>query len=64
MGRGDRVVWRAYAEVIHCVFDQIWNLQNFFLLPQTKTSEGRGPQTDINLPPSPFTGQFLRKADI
>jgi hypothetical protein len=26
--------------------------------------EGRGPQTDKHLPPSTFTGQFLRKADI
>jgi hypothetical protein len=24
----------------------------------------RGPQTDKHLPPSAFTGQFLRKADI
>ncbi len=24
----------------------------------------RGPQTDKNLPPSTFTGKFLRKADI
>jgi hypothetical protein len=24
----------------------------------------RGPQTDKHLPPSTFTGQFLRKADI
>jgi hypothetical protein len=31
---------------------------------QTKTYEGRGPQTDKNLLPWPFTGQFLRKADI
>jgi hypothetical protein len=34
------------------------------LPPQTKTSERRGPQTDKNLPPSIFTVQFLRKADI
>jgi hypothetical protein len=24
----------------------------------------KGPQTDKHLPPGPFTGQFLRKADI
>jgi hypothetical protein len=24
----------------------------------------RGPQTDKHLTPSPFTGEFLRKADI
>ncbi len=51
---------RAYAGAIHCVFDQIPNLQNCFTTPN-KTQEGMGPQT---LPPSPFTGQFLRKADI
>ncbi len=32
--------------------------------PQTKTWEGRGPQIDKQLPPSTFTGKFLRKADI
>jgi hypothetical protein len=30
------VVWRAYTRVIHCVFDQLSNLQNC----------PRGPQTD------------------
>jgi hypothetical protein len=40
-------------------FDQIPNQQN--CLTQ---SNGRGPQTDKHLPPRPFTGQFLRKADI
>jgi hypothetical protein len=29
-----------------------------------KIKEGRGPQIDKHLPPSTFTGQFLRKADI
>ncbi len=33
------------------------------LPPQAKTQEGRGPQIDKNLPPNPFTGQFLRKDD-
>ncbi len=64
---GDRGVWRASTEVIHCVFDQILNLQNCFTPsppPQTKTYEGRGPQTDKHLPPSHFTYKFLRKADI
>ncbi len=28
------------------------------------SQEGRAHQTDIHLPPSSFTGQFLRKADI
>jgi hypothetical protein len=27
-------------------------------------TEGRGPQTDKNLPPNPFTGKFLRKGDL
>ncbi len=29
-----------------------------------KTWEGRGPKTDKHMPPSPFTGQFLRKAGV
>jgi hypothetical protein len=32
------------------------------LPPQTKTLEGWGSHTDKHLPPSFFTGQFLRKA--
>ncbi len=28
--------------------------------PQTKTQEGRGPQTDKHLPRNPSTGQFVR----
>ncbi len=61
------VVWRAYTGVIHYVFDQMSNLQyKIYLLPQTKTQEGRGPQTDNHLSPSTlyFSGQFLRKYDI
>jgi hypothetical protein len=27
-------------------------------------TEGMGPQADKRLPPSPFTGQFLRKVEI
>ncbi len=42
---------RAYREVIHCVFDQILNLQYCFTTPN-KTKEGRGPE---HLPPSPFS---------
>ncbi len=34
--------------------------RNFFTTPK----EGRGPQTDEHLPPSTFTGQFLRKPDM
>ncbi len=60
---GDRVVWRAYTGVIHCVFDR-FQTYKIALPPQTKTSEGRGPHTDKHLPPFPFTDQFVRKADI
>jgi hypothetical protein len=31
-GGEDRVVWRAYTGVIHCVFDQIPNLQSICYL--------------------------------
>ena len=34
------------------------------LPPQTKTQEGRGPQTDRHLPQSPFTGQFFLDSNI
>ncbi len=37
--------------------------QKIALPPQTKTLEGRRPQTDKHLP-STFTGKFFRKADI
>jgi hypothetical protein len=53
-------VWRAYTEVIHCVYDQIPNLQNCVTTPN-KNLGGEGPQTDKHLPPSTFNGQFLRK---
>jgi hypothetical protein len=32
-GEGDRVVWRSSAGVIHCVFDQIPNIQNYYTTP-------------------------------
>jgi hypothetical protein len=32
-GGGDRIVWRAYTGVIHCVFDHIPNLENCFTTP-------------------------------
>jgi hypothetical protein len=55
-GEGDRIVWRAYKGVIHCVFDQIPNLQ--------KPRRGGGSRQINTLPPGPFTGKFFRKADI
>jgi hypothetical protein len=63
--RGDWVMLRTYTGlgVIHCIFDLIPNLQNGFTTPN-KNLRGRGPQIDKQLPPSTFTGQFLRKADI
>jgi hypothetical protein len=39
---GDRVVWRAYTGAIHCVFDQIRNLQNCFTTPKQKPRRGGG----------------------
>ncbi len=40
-GEGDRVVWRASTGVLHCVFDQILNLQNCFTTPN-KNRGGAG----------------------
>jgi hypothetical protein len=40
-GGGARVVWRAYTGVIHCVVDQIPNLQ-IALPPQNKYLGGEG----------------------
>ncbi len=50
-------MWRAYTGVIHCVFDQIPNLQ-IALPPQTKL---RGREGLRHPPQSPFTGNFLKK---
>ncbi len=47
-GIRDQVVWRASTGVVHCVFDQIPNLQNCFTTPN-KNLEGRGPQKDKHL---------------
>ncbi len=54
-GGWDQVVWRASTGVIHCVFDQLLYYQ------KQKSLEGRGPQTDKQLPPNPFIDKFLRK---
>jgi hypothetical protein len=32
-GGENRVVWRAYTGFIHCIFDQILNLQDCFTTP-------------------------------
>ncbi len=45
-------MWRASTGVIHCVFDQIPNLQNCFTTPNRNLG-GQGPQTDKHLPPNP-----------
>ncbi len=45
------------------VFDQVLNLQNCFTNPNENLG-GERPHTDKHLPPGPFTGKFLRKADI
>jgi hypothetical protein len=39
---GDQVVWRAYTGAIHCVFDQISNLQNYLTTPIHKNQGGEG----------------------
>ncbi len=46
-GGRDRVVWRAYTGVIHCVFDQIPNLQNCFTTPN-KNLGGKGGFRQVN----------------
>ncbi len=56
-------MWRASTGVIHCIFDQIPNLQNGLTTPN-KNLGGEGPNTDKHLPSNPFTGQFLRKNDL
>jgi hypothetical protein len=63
-------MYKGGGVVLTCVGDHI--LQEFTILyltrfrtykiarpPQTKTWEGRGPQTDKHLPLSPFTGKFI-----
>jgi hypothetical protein len=56
-------MWRAYTGVRHCVFDQIPNLKNCFSTIN-KNLGGEGAQKEKHVPPSTYTGQFLRKADI
>jgi hypothetical protein len=40
-GTGDRIVWRASTGIMHCVFDQIPNLQNCISTPK-KNLGGEG----------------------
>jgi hypothetical protein len=49
---------------IHCVFDQIPNLQNCFTTPKQKPRRGGGLRWINTCRQRPFTGQFLRKVDI
>ncbi len=63
-GGGDQVVWRAYPGVIHLGYLARFWTYKIALPPQTKTWEGKGPQTDKHLPPITYTGQFLRKAAV
>ncbi len=53
-------MWRAYTGVIHCVFDQIPNLQNCFIAPH-KAQEGRGLR---HLPPSPYWSIFKKSRHL
>jgi hypothetical protein len=69
-GGGGGGIWLCGKEHIHELYTvyltmvmQIPNLQNCFTTPNKNLGWG-GPQTGKHLPPSPFTGQFLRKADI
>jgi hypothetical protein len=58
-------MWRAYAEVIHCVFDQIPNLQNCITTPNKNLGgEGASDRLTAVAKYRTFTGKFLRKADI
>jgi hypothetical protein len=56
-------MWRAYSEVIHCVFDQIQNLQNCFTTPN-KNLGGEWPQIDKHLPPSTLLVNFLKSRHL
>jgi hypothetical protein len=62
VNQGERVVWIAYTIVIQYVFDRIPSLQNCFTTPNKNI--GGEVASDKHLPPSTFTGKFLRKADI
>jgi hypothetical protein len=59
-GGGYRVVWRVSTGVIHCIWPDS-KPKKMFHHPKQKTMRGGGL---THLPPSPFTGKFLRKADI
>ncbi len=56
-----------HIQELYSVYLTTFRTYKVALPPQTINQEGRGPQTDKHLSPSPFTGftgQFLRKADI
>ncbi len=63
-GEGDRVVWRAYTGIIHCLFYQIREPTKLFYHPKQKPRRGGGLRHNKHMPQSTFSGQFLRNADI
>jgi hypothetical protein len=62
-GGGVGLCGEHVQELYTVYFNQIPNPKLLYH-PKQKPRRGGGPQTDENLPLSPFTSQFLRKADI
>ncbi len=50
-----------HIQELYTVYLTRFRTYKIALPTQTKTQEGREPQTDKHLPPSPFTGHVLRK---
>ncbi len=62
-GGGSGCVECIYRSYTLCIWPDSEPTKLLYHLKQ-KPKEGREPQTDKHLPPSPFKGQFLRKANI
>jgi hypothetical protein len=62
-GEGIGLCGEHIQELYTVLFDQIPNLPIVFTTPN-KNIGVEGPQTDKHMPPSPFTGELLRKAYI
>ncbi len=62
--RGSGCVESIYRSYTLCIWPDSKPTKLLYHPKQKTNKEGRGPQTDKHLPPSPFTGQYIRKVDI
>ncbi len=63
-GGGGGRVYGEHLQELCTVYLTRFRTYKTALPPQTKTWEGRGPQTDKHLPLSPFSGQFKKSRHL